>query len=141
MAFAMFAVCSLAFVSCGDDDDDEPSSSISDFVGTWSVQRVEGWGYVVDDSYFEYIQLKSDGSYINVQKDEDEVKGYMVYHGKWNVSGNKLNLKISTPSEWSGTTFSYDIIKKEKDKITMSMWEITSYLIKVSDDTIEKYLK
>ena len=143
MAFAMVAVFSLAFVSCGDDDEDEdePSSSISDFVGTWSVQSVEGWGNDLDDSYYEYMQLKADGSYINVQEDEDEVKGYIVYYGKWSVSNNKLNLKVSTPSEWKGTSLTYEIIKKEKNKMTLSMIGFTAYLVKVSDNTIEKYLK
>ena len=54
MAFAMMAVFSLAVVSCGDDDDDEPTNVDSDYVGTWSVQRVEGWGYDEDNS-FEYV--------------------------------------------------------------------------------------
>lgn len=138
MAFAIMAASCLTFVSCGDDD----YEGESDFVGTWSTQRVEGWGYsvVMDDSDFEYMQLKSDGSYIDVKADEYEDEGYNVSYGKWSVSNNKLNLKVSTPSEMKGTLLSYEIINKGKNKMTLSMLGITSYLVKVSDSVIEKYL-
>lgn len=155
MAFAMMAVFSLAVVSCGDDDDDEPTNVDSDYVGTWSVQRVEGWGYDEDNS-FEYVQLKSDGTYIDVQElteedieddeflgfytEKEKAQGYVVYRGEWSVSSNKLFLKVSTPTHFKGTTLTYDIVKKEKDKLTVSMLGITSYLIRVNDKTIEKYL-
>ena len=41
---------------------------------------------------------------------------------------------------WAGSTLVYDIITKENDKITVAMWGATSYLIRVDDDVIEKYL-
>ena len=131
MAFAMVAVFSLAFVSCGDDDD-ESTSGNSVYVGTWSIQ--DG-----DDDYFEYMQLKADGSYINVQQDDDYAKGYHVSYGDWSVSNDKMILHI-TSGPLKGSTFSYTIVKSEKDRLILSMWGFTSTCIRVSDDTIQKYL-
>ena len=37
MAFAMLAVFSLAFVSCGDDDDEDEITAEATVVGTWEV--------------------------------------------------------------------------------------------------------
>lgn len=148
IAFAMMAVFSLAFVSCGDDDDDEPSNSNSDFVGTWEVKWWEGTEY---DS-FEYYKLKSDGTYIFVQEvteedkqDEDytekeKAQGYAVYHGVWSASNNKLFLKVPEESEFKGLNITFDIVKKEKDNMTLSVLGIPCYFIRVSDKTIEKYL-
>ena len=49
MAFAMMAVCSLAFVSCSDDDD--KSESASPIVGEW-----------IKDNGHIYYQFKADGT-------------------------------------------------------------------------------
>ena len=134
MAFAMVAVFSLTFVSCGNDDDEEfkPESSVSEFVGTWFDSESAEYG-------FEYIQLKSDGSYINVQEDEDTEKGYVVYYGKWSVSGDKLTLK-PTSGIWAGVTLTYDIVKKEKDKLILSSFGFTATFVKVNDNVIQQYL-
>ena len=37
MAFAMLAVFSLAFVSCGDDDDEDENTTEATIVGTWEI--------------------------------------------------------------------------------------------------------
>ncbi len=134
MAFAMVAVFSLTFVSCGNDDDEElkPESSVSEYVGTWSDTESAEYG-------FEYIQLKSDGSYIDVQEDEDAEKGYAVYYGKWSVSGDELTLK-ATSGIGAGITLTYDIVKKERDKLILSLFGITSTFVKVNDNVIQQYL-
>lgn len=138
IAFAMLAVFSLSFVSCSSDDDESPSKENSDFVGTWSVQYLAGYGETLDDE-FDYMQMKSDGTYIEVQEDETAKNGYVVYHGKWSVSNDKLILHV-TSGDLKGTTWTYDIIKKEKDKMTVAMWGVTVYLVRVNDDIIQKYL-
>ena len=77
MAFAMVAVFSLTFVSCGSDGDEPgPSSSLSEYVGTWST--ITG----IADGEFEYIQFKSDGNCTRVLYDEDAEKGYDVFSEK-----------------------------------------------------------
>ena len=137
IAFTMMVFTSIFLVSCGSDND-EPQNSTSDYVGIWSVQHVEGWGLSHDgDNGFEYIQFKKDGTFIDIQEDEYETKGYAVSYGELTVSENKLKIK-ETSGFFAGTTFTYDIEKKEK--LTISMWGATAYLIRVSDKTIEKYL-
>lgn len=131
MAFAMMAVFSLAFVSCGDDDEDS-SNSTSEYVGTWSDTESDEYG-------FEYIQLKSDGTYIDVQEDEDTVIGYTVYYGEWKVSNDKLILKV-TSGIGKGIILTYDIVIKEKDKLIVSFMGFTSTFVKVNDSIIQKYL-
>ena len=132
MTFVMMAVFSLTFVSCGDDD--EELDPASEYVGTWSLSDSESAVYG-----FEYIQLKSDGSYIDVQEDEETEKGYAVYYGEWSVSGDKLILK-PTSDILAGITLTYDIVKKEKNKLTVSMLGFTTTFVKVNDSVIEKYL-
>ena len=148
MAFAMVAVFSLTFVSCGSDGDEPgPSSSLSEYVGTWST--ITG----LADGEFEYIQFKSDGNCTRVLYDEDAEKGYDVFSGTWAVNGDKLTIKetsvigsqmaqilIKTAAENGGVTLAYDIVKKEKDKITVSLGGITGTIVKVNDDVIQKYL-
>ena len=148
MAFAMVAVFSLTFVSCGSDGDEPgPSSSLSEYVGTWST--ITG----IADGEFEYIQFKSDGNCTRVLYDEDAEKGYDVFSGTWAVNGDKLTIKetsvigsqmaqilIKTAAENGGVTLAYDIVKKEKDKLIISLLGITSTLVKVNDNVIKKYL-
>ena len=148
MAFAMVAVFSLTFISCGNDDDEPgPSSSLSEYVGTWST--ITG----IADGEFEYIQFKSDGNCTRVLYDEDAEKGYDVFSGTWAINGDKLTIKetsvigsemaqflIQTAAENGGVTLAYDIVKKEKDKLIVSLLGITSTLVKVNDNVIQKYL-
>ena len=47
---------------------------------------------------------------------------------------------IQTAAENGGVTLAYDIVKKEKDKITVSWGGITVTIVKVNDDVIQKYL-
>lgn len=137
MTFAMIASFSLAVVSCSDDND-EPGENFSEYVGTWSVQDVLGWSETETD--FEYLQLKSDGTYIDVQEDELVDEGYTIEYGKWSADDKKLIL-TGTSGDLNGMTFTYDIIKKENNRLTVSMMGFTIYLIKVDDSVIQKYLK
>ena len=148
MAFALMAVFCLTFVSCGSDGDEPgPSSSLSEYVGTWST--ITG----IADGEFEYLQFKSDGNCTRVLYDEDAEKGYDVFSGTCAINGDKLTIKetsvigsemaqflIQTAAENGGVTLAYDIVKKEKDKITVSLGGITVTIAKVNDDVIQKYL-
>ena len=83
IAFAMMAVFSLSFMSCGDDDEDVYEASV---VGTWEVTYVKATssydmygGYNVGDRMTFY----SDGRY---QDSEDT--------GRWSKDGNTLTITI-----------------------------------------------
>ena len=129
----------VSYSSNDDNDGEEPSAPNSEFIGTWSVLYAEGFGSNNVDDSFEYIQLKSDGTYIDVQYDEYEKKGYTIDYGKWNVANNQLVLYVES-GILKGSTFLYYIVKKEKDKMTVTMWGLTAYLIRIDDRVIEKYL-
>lgn len=133
---ALAAIMAFTFTACGDD---EPTTTKSDFVGTWSLQQTTGYGGSSDDD-FEYIQLKSDGTYIDVSEDEDEAKGYAVYYGKWTASDSKITVLFST-GVLKGTSFSFDVIHKDKNRMTLSWLGVTGYFVKVSDSTIDRYLE
>ena len=133
MMLAMM-VAALSFTACGDDDDeDEVGSTNSSFlVGTWSVDEEDSY-----DEEFEYVQYKSNGTYINVQHDED---GLYISKGTWKANDNEISMK-ETEGDLKGSTYTYTILSKGQTQITVSMWGITSILRKVSDSTIEKYIK
>lgn len=83
ITFAMMAVFSLSFMSCGDDDEDVYEASV---VGTWEVTYVKATssydmygGYNVGDRMTFY----SDGRY----KDSEDT-------GRWSKNGNTLTLTI-----------------------------------------------
>ena len=126
-------VAALGFTACGDDDEEDDSGSgySSFLVGTWQVEDEDSYADEV-----EYVQFKSNGTYINVQYDED---GLYITKGTWNVSDNELTMK-ETDGEWKGTSFTYTILSKGQSKLTLSMLGITSTLTKVSDSVIERYL-
>ena len=140
----LVGVCSMSLTACGNDDDElSGSGTDSDYIGTWSVQYAEGWGLFDPDDFYEdgfsYLQFKSDGSFINVYYDEDEDKGYVVDYCKWSVSNDRLIIQLTT-GDLKGTTMVFDIIHKEKNKMTITRLGFTTYLVKVSDSIIEKYL-
>lgn len=81
LILAMLAMCSVAIVSCGDDDEDA-------LVGTW---------YLQDGDELQQITAASNHTYVNVYYDlrngqwiETETE-----HGTWSVDGDKLTLKDS----------------------------------------------
>ncbi len=131
---AVMAVFSYTFVSCGNDDD-EPDSAL---VGTWHTERVDG----SLEPYTEgitYTQLRSDGTYVEVDVDEEDDSEFEVTEGTWAVSDNKLTATATT-GIIPGIPVTYEIKKIEKDKITLSLSGTTVYLVRVSDSVIEKYL-
>lgn len=134
-------VASLSFTACSSDDDDNPSS---EFVGTWSLQSstlgeilepgVESGLLEVEDG-FVYMQLKSDGTCVCVEEDEDALEGYTIEYGTWSVSNNKMMVTYTIPVVC-------DIIEKTNDRMILSLPGIaTATYVRVSDSVIQKYLK
>ena len=134
MMFAMM-VAALSFTACGgDDEDDSPSGSSSFLVGTWSVTSGQGWFDDYIDDKPEYMQLKSDGTYVNVQFDD----GLYITKGTWTVTDSELVLK-EAEGNIKGT-YTYKILNHTQSSMTLEMWGLTVNLTKVPDSTIEKYL-
>lgn len=87
IAFAMMAVFSLSFMSCGDDEDDEDVYEAS-VVGTWEVTYVKATSsYDMDDdeglNVGDRMTFYSDGRY----KDSEDT-------GRWSKNGNTLTVTI-----------------------------------------------
>ena len=89
-----------------------------------------------DEDRVEYLQFKADGSFVNVQDDED---GINIQHGTWKLTDNEIILRIQD-GKLAGSTFTYTVSEIGTDKLTVSMWGVTAYLIRVPDSEIEKYL-
>ena len=135
MLLAMM-VAALSLTACGgDDEEDEIGGNSSFMVGTWSVTSGQGWGGYTGDGEAEYLQFKSNGTYINVQFDD----GLYITKGTWKVTGNELIMK-ETEGDLNGT-YTYTILNHSQSSLTLEMWGITVNLTKVPDSTIDKYLK
>ncbi len=139
---ALMTITAFALVSCSDDDDIE--LSVNSIVGTWSVEGGNAWGIdasmsgsVLGDSFWikEYIRFYEDGSLVDVAEDQigDDYELDISY-GTWTLDGSSLNIRTN------GVTYTYTVKDITKDKITVSMWGITSYLVRVSDSVIDQYL-
>lgn len=106
LMLTVLAICSVTFVSCGDDDDEEdlPSGVSQSFIGTWRINLVE-------DEYQEWLefQFKSDGTFIYRDWDNEENTIY-TENGWYNVIANNLTLKWADGSE---DTFVYSINGKK----------------------------
>ena len=132
MLLAMM-VAALSLTACGGDDDEIGGNS-SFLIGTWSVTSGQGWGFE-SDGEAEYLQFKSDGTYINVQFDD----GLYITKGTWRATDTELVMK-ETEGDILGT-YTYKILNHTQTSINLEMWGITANLTKVPDSTIDKYLK
>ena len=126
-------VAALSLTACGGDDDEIGGNS-SFLIGTWSVTSGQGWGFE-SDGEAEYLQFKSDGTYINVQFDD----GLYITKGTWRATDTELVMK-ETEGDILGT-YTYKILNHTQTFINLEMWGITANLTKVPDSTIDKYLK
>ena len=133
MMLAMM-VAALSLTACGGDEEDIIGDS-SFLVGTWSVTHAQGWGFESDDDEPEYLQFKSNGTYINVQFDD----GLYITKGNWSATDTEIIMK-ETEGDILGT-YTYKILNHTQTSITLEMWGITANLTKVPDSTIDKYLK
>lgn len=135
--YNMNKVKSIDFTS---DDSENNQDATSSLIGTWQVTFVEGWGHSVtlDGEETEYVQFKADGTYIDViiKNEEPHIR---ISLGAWSVMGNDLILR-EKDGRLAGSSFTYTILENETNKLTLSMFGATSYLIRVEDSEIEKYL-
>ena len=135
MMLAMM-VAALSFTACGGDDDEDEFGDTSFLIGTWSVTSGQGlFDDYFDDDEPEYVQIKSDGTYINVQFDD----GLYITKGTWRATDTELIMK-ETEGDIKGT-YTYKILNHTQSTLTLEMWGITVNLTKVPDSTIDKYLK
>ena len=138
MAFAMLAVFSLAFVSCGDDDDEDEITAEATVVGTWEVtennfqlkikevfgMNIEDWEEDEEESLKvgDRITFYENGTY----RTKNET-------GKWKKSGNVLRVKSDDLDE-DVYTFTDMTIKKLTIKVmelTLSVEGYFSYDVKM----------
>jgi hypothetical protein len=131
MAFAMLAVFSLAFVSCGDDDDEDENTTEATIVGTWEITEnnlevkikeffgmdLGEWETVEDESLVvgDRVTFYENGTY-RTKNDS----------GKWKKTGNVLTMKSDNPDE--------DVI--DEDVITYSKMTIKKLTTKVMELTL-----
>ena len=127
-------VAALSLTACGGDDDEIGGNS-SFLIGTWSVTSAQGWGQKKKKKKTEYLQIKSNGTYINVQFDD----GLYITKGNWSATDTELVMK-ETEGDILGT-YTYKILNHTETSMTLEMWGITANLTKVPDSTIDKYLK
>lgn len=106
-------------------------------VGTWKTTRVQGWGKTDNVVETDYLQLNADGSYIHVEK-EDSVT--YVSKGTWTVSKDKFTLH-QKDGEVAGSSFDYEILELQSNKMKVSMWRVTMYMEKVQDSVIKQFIK
>lgn len=138
MAFAMLAVFSLAFVSCGDDDDEDEITAEATVVGAWEVtennfqlkikevfgMNIEDWEEDEEESLKvgDRITFYENGTY----RTKNET-------GKWKKSGNVLRVKSDDLDE-DVYTFTDMTIKKLTTKVmelTLSVEGYFSYDVKM----------
>ena len=107
-------VAALSLTACGGDDDEIGGNS-SFLIGTWSVTSAQGWGGYTGDGEAEYLQIKSNGTYINVQFDD----GLYITKGTWKATDTELVMK-ETEGDILGT-YTYKILNHTQTSITLEM--------------------
>ena len=137
MAFAMMAVFSLAFASCGDDDDAiiEPTATI---VGTWEITEnnfnlkiKEIMGIDIDDWETDEEESMQVGDRITFS--EDGRYSTKNDTGSWKKSGNTLKLKSDMLDD-DVITFTEMNIKKltaTEMELTLNLEGYFSYDVKM----------
>lgn len=133
MLLAMM-VAALSLTACGGDDDEEGGGDSSFIVGTWSVSSGQGWGGYTGDGEAEYLQFKSNGTYINVQFDD----GLYITRGTWRATETEIIMK-ETEGDLLGT-YTYTILNHTQSTLTLEMWGLMANLARVPDSTIDKYI-
>ena len=126
---ALFAVLSLSVTSCKDDDEPNGTS----IVGTWQNNDALAGALGVT----QYIKFEEGGKYYEVNVYPKEFGGEVdVLHGNWSQSGDKI--KISGGNVTSATA---TIKSQNGNKLVLEVLGISQEYTKVSDSTIDKYLK
>lgn len=129
---ALLAALPFSLASCGGDDDDDDAASGSAIVGTWELTGTSAaFGESTSDEV--YMQLKKDGTFIQVEVDEDD-EG-IVSRGTWSQNGSTFSYTLDG-------TFSFQILNLTGKTMKLSFVGglATFTFSKVSDSTIKKYL-
>ena len=135
LTFAVISALSLfSLTSCGDDDNEGISISVSGLIGAWSAHSSDD-----EPGEFQYYKFNKDGTFIEVTNDDDAMEGYSIQHGKWSIVKDKIVLEY-TSGLFSGSVWAFEILKVEKNKISVMMWGYSSYIERISDDVINPYL-
>lgn len=135
LTFAVITAFSLfSLTSCGDDDNEGISISVSGLIGAWSAHSSDD-----EPGEFQYYKFNKDGTFIEVTNDDDAIEGYIIQYGKWSIVKDKIVLEY-TSGILSGSAWAAEIIKVEKNKISVMMWGYIGYLERISEDVINPYL-
>lgn len=138
--FAVVAAFAFSLTSCGGDSD-EPVSSAS-IVGTWKPTDYEGWGpesvYEEAKASFSYIYFQANGTYIEIEEDDEAALGFTITRGTWRENGNTLTLTFELFDE--PFDFPYQIIKKTSNQLVLSALGIKFTCARVDNSVLNPYL-
>lgn len=132
----MLAALSFTLTSCGDDDENEPGETTDNtelLIGTWkeTTPSVQQMGYT------HYSKISNDGIIIDVTIEDDEVE---IGRSTWTLKDNTIYATSLEP-ELEDLTFEFKILKLSQTELIMSSFGITQTYSRVSDSTLDKYLK
>lgn len=120
----MVTVLSVGFVSCSDDDDDEPDFSTS-IVGTWEEAYGKyDWNFgdgkeqeesALSDFFFVF---ESDGTWYDYETGDNITESKQKYSGKWSIKGNVL-----TRTTNENETYTETIVELTSTKLVIDWYE------------------
>ena len=149
----LMAVMNLSLNACGDDND-EPIEDLN-FVGTWSFVKFyndEAWG--ITTRQINYLQVKSDGSCIIVESNDDEDLGSIITRKQGDLSQDELKIQLPAGPFSSERNIILKIIVRDRGKMIIRVYyevkfngKWTRYesdnaacIERVDDNVINKYL-
>ena len=149
----LMAVMNLSLNACGDDND-EPIEDLN-FVGTWSFVKFyndEAWG--ITTRQINYLQVKSDGSCIIVESNDDEDLGSIITRKQGDLSQDELKIQLPAGPFSSERYIILKIIVRDRGKMIIRVYyevkfngKWTRYVSdnaacieRVDDNVINKYL-
>lgn len=149
----LMAVMNLSLNACGDDND-EPIEDLN-FVGTWSFVKFyndEAWG--ITTRQINYLQVKSDGSCIIVESNDDEDLGSIITRKQGDLSQDELKIQLPAGPFSSERYIILKIIVRDRGKMIIRVYyevkfngkwdryesDYAACIERVDDNVINKYL-
>ena len=143
------AVMNLSLNACGNDND-EPIEDLN-FVGTWSFVKFyndEAWG--ITTRQINYLQVKSDGSCIIVESNDEEDLGPIVTRKQGELSQDELKIQLPAVLFSSERYIILKIIVRDRGKMIIRAYyedkwhryesDNAACIERVDDNVINKYL-